>query len=76
MTPTKPLNVAAIRGLLYALVTGAIAVIVAATPAELETFGPWAPVLILLARVGEAALLDRKQPPQVGALGGKGPATP
>lgn len=70
MTPTKPTTVAAVRGLLYALLTAAIGVLVAATPVELESLGPWAPLLVLLARVGEAALLDRQQPP--GPLGGRG----
>lgn len=72
--PTSPTQVAAIRGMLYALVTAAVGVIIAATPADITTFGPFAPVFVLLARVGEAVLLDRRQPPQDGALGGKGPA--
>jgi hypothetical protein len=71
MTPTKPTTVAAVRGLLYALLTAAIGVLVAATPVELAALGPWAPLLVLLARVGEAALLDRRQPPQAGPLGGQ-----
>lgn len=72
--PTKPINVAALRGLLWALLTAAVSVVVAATPVELEVFGWAAPVLVLLARVLEAGILDRKQPPQLGPLGGKGPA--
>jgi hypothetical protein len=72
MTSTKPTTVAAVRGLLYALLTAAIGVLVAATPVELAALGPWAPLLVLLARVGEAALLDRRQPPQDGPLGGRG----
>jgi hypothetical protein len=74
MTPTKPITVAALRGLLWALFTGAVAVLVAATPIELEVFGAAAPFLVLGARVFEAALLDRSQPTQRGPLGGKGPA--
>lgn len=69
--PTAPTKVAAVRGLLYALLTAAIGVVIAATPADLSTLGPWAPVIVLVARVGEAVLLDRKQPPQAGPLGGK-----
>lgn len=73
MTPTKPTTVAAIRGLFYVFVVGVIAVIVAATPADMEMFGRFAAPLAFLARIGEAVLLDRKQPPQAGPLGG-GPA--
>lgn len=74
MSPTKPVHVAALRGLLWALVAAVVAVVVAATPVELEALGPAAPVVLLGARVLEAALLDRKQPTQLGAWGGKGPA--
>ena len=72
--PTKPINVAALRGVLWALIAGAVTVIVAATPVELEVFGWAAPILVFLARVLEAGILDRKQPPQAGRLGGQGPA--
>lgn len=69
--PTSPSRVAALRGLLYAGITAAIAVVIAATPADLSVLGPATPVVVLVARWGEAMLLDRKQPPQAGPLGGK-----
>lgn len=70
----RPLSVAVLRGMLYALFVGVVSVIVAATPADLAFFGTYAMPLAFAARVLEAALLDRKQPPQLGPLGGKGPA--
>lgn len=72
-SPTKPTTVAALRGLLYAAIVAAIAVVIAATPADLSVLGPAAPIVVLVARWGEALILDRKQPPQAGPLGG-GPA--
>ncbi len=73
--PTRPNTVAVMRGLGYAALTALVAAAIALTPADLETIGPFAPVLVLLARVGEALLLDRRQPLQAGPLGGA-PATP
>ncbi len=72
-TPTKPINVAALRGLLYGALAALVAGVVALTPADLGSFGWAVPILAILARMGEAALLDRNQPPQAGPLGG-GPA--
>lgn len=74
MRTTRPTIVALARGLLYAALTAVIGAVIALTPTDLESLGPWAPVLVVLARVGEAALLDRRQPPQAGPLGGQGPA--
>lgn len=74
MTPTKPVAVAALRGLLYAAVAAIVAVVIAASPADLADFGPAAPVILWVARIAEAWLLDRRQPRQLGALGGKGSA--
>lgn len=73
MTPTKPSTVAAVRGLLYAALAAIVSLVVALTPAEAEQLGPWAPVLLLVARFLEAKLLDRRAPLQSGPLGG-GPA--
>lgn len=70
----RPTTVALNRGLLWSLVAAIVAVVIAATPADLDALGPWAPLIVLVARVLEAVLLDRKQPPQIGALGGQGPA--
>lgn len=70
----RPLAVAANRGLLWSLAAAILGVVIAATPADLETLGPWAPLIVLVARVLEAVVLDRRQPPQIGALGGQGPA--
>lgn len=72
-TPTKPINVAALRGVLYGVLAAGIAGVVALTPGDLGAWGWLVPILAVLARMGEAALLDRNQPPQAGPLGG-GPA--
>lgn len=72
--PTAPLTVATTRGLIYGVVTALIAAVVALTPADIATLGPIAPFLAIAARMAEAAILDRRQPPQLGRLGGKGPA--
>lgn len=71
MTPTKPTHVAALRGLVYAALASAVAVVIAATPADLSVLGPAAPVVVLLARWAEGVLLDRGQGPQAGPLGGR-----
>lgn len=73
-TAVRPSVVALLRGTIYAAMTGAIAVVVALTPADLATLGPFAPPAVLLARWGEALLLDRRQPPQLGLFGGRGRA--
>ena len=49
---------------------------VAATPAEMGIFGWAAAPLVFLARVLEAGILDRKQPPPLGRSGARGRPPP
>jgi hypothetical protein len=80
---TKPTTVAAVRALVITLVTAVAGALITLTPADLDGFGRWAPLLgvVLLAvgngllRWAEGWVFDRGQPPQAGLLGGA-PAEP
>lgn len=74
MTPTKPTTVAFLRGLLLAVLAAVAALLVNVTSADAGDLGPYVPILVLAGRYLEGWVLDRRQAPQAGALGGS-PAT-
>ncbi len=74
MNPTKPTTVAFLRGLVLAALAAIAALLVQVSEADAGDLGPYVPVIVLAGRYLEGWVLDRRQAPQAGPLGGS-PAT-